>query len=84
MQEVQTCQHLHNLIYSPQLFDKVVSVLDPDTYVNGASEFPTPTAEDAEEDTENSTKPNKEEVYRTKQRMSDNEEPIQWKSDKWY
>ncbi|XP_053277300.1 uncharacterized protein zgc:158260 [Pleuronectes platessa] len=37
---------------SPELFEKVVSVLDPDMCVNSASSLPTPTAERAEEEEE--------------------------------
>ncbi|XP_036954418.1 protein FAM47E isoform X2 [Acanthopagrus latus] len=46
---------------TPELFDKVVSVLDPDVCVSSASALPTPAKED-EEDTE----PRKEDVGRKK------------------
>ncbi|AWP07476.1 putative protein FAM47C-like [Scophthalmus maximus] len=53
---------------TPELFAKVVSVLDPDMCANSASPFSTPTADHAEEeDEENCTEPRKEDVKRTKQ-----------------
>ncbi|XP_029294972.1 protein FAM47E isoform X2 [Cottoperca gobio] len=56
---------------TPELFDKVVSVLDPDMSGNSASALPTPTGDHAEEeDEENCTGPKKEEVKKTKHRTS--------------
>ncbi|XP_071753729.2 protein FAM47E [Centroberyx gerrardi] len=47
---------------TPELFDRVLSVLDPDMCVNSASAVPTPSAERVEEEDEEScTEPNKEE-----------------------
>lgn len=56
--------HLYSVFISLQLFDKVVSVLDPDMCVNSASALPTPAGNHAEE--ENCTEPRKEEVDRAK------------------
>ncbi|XP_071339702.1 protein FAM47E isoform X2 [Trachinotus anak] len=50
-----------------ELFDKVVSVLDPDMCMNSASSLPTPTAVHAKEEEENCTEPSKEDVNRAKQ-----------------
>ncbi|XP_078026705.1 protein FAM47E isoform X1 [Epinephelus lanceolatus] len=59
---------------TPELFDKVVSVLDPDMSVNSASALPTPTGDHAEdyEDEENCTEPRKEDLDRAKQGTSAN------------
>uniref|UniRef100_A0A8C9XYU6 Uncharacterized protein n=1 Tax=Sander lucioperca TaxID=283035 RepID=A0A8C9XYU6_SANLU len=52
---------------TPDVFDKVLSVLDPDMSVNSASALPTPTGDDVEEeDEENCTEPSQEEVNRLK------------------
>lgn len=61
------CYHIfivHGVLISLQLFDKVVSVLDPDMRVNSASTLPTPT-EDHAEDEGNCEEPRKEEVEKT-------------------
>ncbi|XP_068422446.1 protein FAM47A [Clinocottus analis] len=43
---------------TPELFDEVVSILDPDMSVNSACALPTPTGDHAEEETEeNDTEP---------------------------
>ncbi|KAM7391239.1 hypothetical protein PAMP_021939 [Pampus punctatissimus] len=53
---------------SPELFDKVASVLDPDMCVSSSSALPTPALGHVEEEeVKNYTEPSKEEVYRTKQ-----------------
>lgn len=55
---------LRNVFISLQLFDKVLSVLDPDTSVNSASALPAPAAEHAE-DEEDHTKPREVQVEAT-------------------
>ncbi|XP_070821186.1 protein FAM47B [Chaetodon trifascialis] len=50
---------------TPELFDKVISVLDPEMCVSSASALPAPTGDHAE-DEENCTVPSKEEMDRTK------------------
>ncbi|XP_044051331.1 uncharacterized protein zgc:158260 isoform X2 [Siniperca chuatsi] len=61
-----TCPHYKDHM-TPELFDKVVSVLDP-VCVNSASALPLPTGNHAEEvDQEDCTEPSKEEVERVKQ-----------------
>lgn len=63
--------YLHGVFISLQLFDKVVSVLDPDMSVNSSSALPTPTGDHAgEADGENCAEPSKEEVNRAKRRTS--------------
>ncbi|GAA6218688.1 protein FAM47E-like [Lates japonicus] len=58
---------------TPELFNKVVSVLDPDLCVNSASSLPTPTADHAgEEGEEDYTEPSKGDVNRAKQGASAN------------
>ncbi|XP_035514169.1 uncharacterized protein zgc:158260 [Morone saxatilis] len=58
-----------------ELFDKVVSVLDPDMCVNSASALPTPTVDHVEEeDEENCKEPSKEEVDREKHNEMQDEE----------
>ncbi|CAB1458404.1 unnamed protein product [Pleuronectes platessa] len=53
---------------SPELFEKVVSVLDPDMCVNSASSLPTPTAERAEEEEEgNCAEPRNKDGNKAKQ-----------------
>lgn len=76
LNEYQSCvrTHLHGVFISIQLFDKVVSVLDPDMCVSSASALPTPAKED-EEDTE----PRKEDVGRKKH----NKMWVHWQVD-WY
>ncbi|KAI3372627.1 hypothetical protein L3Q82_023095 [Scortum barcoo] len=55
---------------TPELFYKVVSVLDPDMCLNSASAIPTPAGNHVEE--ENYTEPSKEEVDSTKHATSAN------------
>ncbi|KAM7415782.1 hypothetical protein PAMA_018039 [Pampus argenteus] len=53
---------------SPELFDKVASVLDPDMCVSSSSALPTPALGHVEEEeVENFTEPTKEEANRAKQ-----------------
>lgn len=74
--------YLHDLIFSPQLFDKVVSVLDPDMCVNSASSLPTPTAHQAEEEEEKNCKePSEDDVHRAKQGTPANELQVHWEFD---
>lgn len=75
--------YLHDLIFFYlQLFDKVVSVLDPDLCINSASSLPTPTADHAgEEGEEDYTEPSKGDVNRAKQGMSANTMQVYWKFD---
>ncbi|XP_042344528.1 uncharacterized protein zgc:158260, partial [Plectropomus leopardus] len=60
---------------TPELFDKVVSVLDPDMSVNSASALPTPTEECAEEyeDDKNGTESREVDMCRAKKGTSANE-----------
>ncbi|XP_054466141.1 protein FAM47E [Anoplopoma fimbria] len=56
---------------TPELFEKVVSVLDPDMSVNSASALPTPTGAHVEEENEENYKePSQEEVNREKDTTS--------------
>ncbi|XP_023261847.1 putative protein FAM47D [Seriola lalandi dorsalis] len=57
-----------------ELFDKVVSILDPDMCVNSASSLPTPTTHHAEEEEEEEhcKEPSKEDISRAKQGKSAN------------
>ncbi|XP_051278781.1 uncharacterized protein zgc:158260 isoform X2 [Dicentrarchus labrax] len=60
---------------TPELFDKVVSVLDPDMCVNSASALSTPTVDHVEEeDEENCKEPSKEEVDREKHNKIPNDQ----------
>ncbi|XP_069379558.1 protein FAM47E [Paralichthys olivaceus] len=53
---------------TPELFEKVVSVLDPDMCLNSASSLPTPTADHAEEEEEeNCAEPRNRDVNKAKQ-----------------
>lgn len=67
---------------SLQLFDKVLSVLDPDMSVNSASALPTLTGDDVEEEDEgNCTEPSQEEVSRAKHRTSADKTQVNWPFD---
>lgn len=59
--------YLHGVFVSLQLFDRVVSVLDPDMCVKSASALPTPTGDHVEEeDEENCTEPREEKEDKAK------------------
>ncbi|XP_035846743.1 protein FAM47E isoform X2 [Sander lucioperca] len=67
---------------TPDVFDKVLSVLDPDMSVNSASALPTPTGDDVEEeDEENCTEPSQEEVNRLKHGTSAVKTQVNWQFD---
>ncbi|XP_035812165.1 uncharacterized protein zgc:158260 [Amphiprion ocellaris] len=56
---------------TPELFDQVVSILDPDMCINSASALPAPTGDHAEvEDEENSRESSEEEVFGHKKETS--------------
>ncbi|XP_047197238.1 uncharacterized protein zgc:158260 [Hippoglossus stenolepis] len=64
----------------PELFEKVVSVLDPDMCVISASSLPTPTADHAEEEEEeNCAAPRNKDVIKAKQGATANKMQVYWK-----
>ncbi|XP_038560695.1 protein FAM47E [Micropterus salmoides] len=66
----------------PELFDKVVSVLDPEMCGYSASALPTPTGNHAEEvDEKNCTEPSKKEVERAKHGTSANKMQVHLQFD---
>lgn len=77
------CSNIQGIFISLQLFDNVVSVLDPDIGEYSASALPTPTGDHAEDEGEEScTVPRKDEGKRVKQGAS--ADTMQVLFDSWY